>query len=138
MTIEDDWGQTKGIRMAAHSVEMQIVGKHGSPEILVSGSLLNIARGSCTLRLKTTIMHGTKGIGTLKIESMRPVMHAEVTVSNSQFDYLLKTFQGSMPRPASAVFMLKEELSVSVSGLLSIEHDMTCTITDISWAMPLQ
>jgi hypothetical protein len=65
-------------------------------------------------------------------------MQAEVNVSQSQFEYLLQTFQGSLPRPATAIFKLKEELSVSVAGDLSIEHDMSCTITDISWVMPLR
>ncbi|MDG2407192.1 MAG: hypothetical protein P8M25_20325 [Paracoccaceae bacterium] len=136
--MSDEWGLTQGIRMSAQSVELQMIGHHGSPELMVTGSLMNIARGSCTLRLKTSPPSGPSGIGHLKIEAMRPVMLAEVTVSQSQFDYLLQTFQGSLPRPATAIFKLWEELSVSVAGDLAIEHDMSCTITDISWVMPLR
>ena len=136
--MTNDWGQTQGIRMSAHSVELQMIGHNGSPELFITGSLMNIARGSCTLRLKTSAPSGPSGIGHLKIEAMRPVMQAEVTVLPSQFAYLLQTFQGSLPRPATAIFKLKEELSVSVAGDLSIEHDMSCTITDISWVMPLR
>jgi hypothetical protein len=108
--MTNDWGQTQGIRMSAQSVELQMIGHHGSPELFVTGSLMNIARGSCTLRLITSGPSGPNGIGHLKIEAMRPVMQAEVNVSQSQFEYLLQTFQGSLPRPATAIFKLKEEL----------------------------
>jgi hypothetical protein len=33
---------------------------------------------------------------------------------------------------------LNQALSVSVAGDLAIENDMSCTVTDISWVMPLQ
>ena len=136
--MNDDWGQTQGIRMSAQSVELQMVGHNGSPELLVTGSLMNIARGSCTLRLKTSEPSVPSGIGHLKIEAMRPVMQAEVRVSQTQLDCLVQTFQCSLPRPATAIFKLKEELSVSVAGDLAIDHDMSYTITAISWVMPLR
>ena len=137
--MNDDWVQTLGIRISAQSIELQLVGQYGSPELVVSGSLMNIARGSCTLRLKTTANAAkTRGIGQLKIEALRPVMHAEVTISTAQFECILKTFQGSLPRPATAIIALEQALSVSVAGVLAIENDISCTITDISWVIPLQ
>ena len=136
--MKDDWVQTQAIRVSAQSAELQLIGHFGSPELVVSGGLMNIARGSCTLRIKTTAVQGTQGIGQLKIEAMRPVMHAEVTLSAAQFDCVVKTLQGSLPRPATAILALNQTLSVSVAGDLSIESDLSCTVLDISWVMPLQ
>ena len=133
-----DWVQTQAIRVSAQSAELQLIGQYGSPELVVSGGLMNIARGSCTLRIKTTAVQGTQGIGQLKIEAMRPVMHAEVTLSAAQFDCVVKTLQGSLPRPATAILALNQTLSVSVAGDLSIDSDLSCTVMDISWVMPLQ
>ena len=99
---------------------------------------MNIARGSCTLRIKTTPIKDTQGIGLLKIEALRPVMHAEVSLSAAQFECVVKTLQGSLPRPATAILALHQALSVSVAGDLAIESDISCTVTDISWVMPLQ
>ena len=136
--MKDDWVQTQAIRVSAQSAELQLIGQYGSPELLVSGGLMNIARGSCTLRIKTTAVQGTQGIGQLKIEAMRPVMHAEVTLSAAQFDCVVKTLQGSLPRPATAILALNQTLSVSVAGDLSIDSDLSCAVMDISWVMPLQ
>ena len=136
--MKDDWVQTQAIRVSAQSAELQLIGQYGSPELVVSGGLMNIARGSCTLRIKTTAVQGTQGIGQLKIEAMRPVMHAEVTLSAVQFDCVVKTLQGSLPRPATAILALNQTLSVSVAGDLSIDSDLSCTVMDISWVMPLQ
>jgi hypothetical protein len=136
--MKDDWVQTQAIRVSAQSAELQLIGQYGSPELVVSGGLMNIARGSCTLRIKTTAVQGTEGIGQLKIEAMRPVMHAEVTLSAAQFDCVVKTLQGSLPRPATAILALNQTLSVSVAGDLSIDSDLSCTVMDISWVMPLQ
>jgi|TARA_B110001450_G_scaffold193469_1_gene181721 hypothetical protein len=136
--MKDDWVQTQAIRVSAQSAELQLTGQYGSPELVVSGGLMNIARGSCTLRIKTTAVQGTQGIGQLKIEAMRPVMHAEVTLSAAQFDCVVKTLQGSLPRPATAILALNQTLSVSVAGDLSIDSDLSCTVMDISWVMPLQ
>ena len=136
--MKDDWVQTQAIRVSAQSAELQLIGHFGSPELVVSGGLMNIARGSCTLRIKTTAVQGTQGIGQLKIEAMRPVMHAEVTLSAAQFDCVVKTLQGSLPRPATAILALNQTLSVSVAGDLSIDSDLSCAVMDISWVMPLQ
>jgi hypothetical protein len=136
--MKGDWVQTQAIRVSAQSAELQLIGQYGSPELVVSGGLMNIARGSCTLRIKTTAVQGTQGIGQLKIEAMRPVMHAEVTLSAAQFDCVVKTLQGSLPRPATAILALNQTLSVSVAGDLSIDSDLSCTVMDISWVMPLQ
>ena len=136
--MKDDWVQTQAIRVSAQSAELQLIGQYGSPELVVSGGLMNIARGSCTLRIKTTAVQGTQGIGQLKIEAMRPVMQAEVTLSAAQFDCVVKTLQGSLPRPATAILALNQTLSVSVAGDLSIDSDLSCTVMDISWVMPLQ
>ena len=136
--MKDDWVQTQGIRISAQSAELQLIGQYGSPELVVSGGLMNIARGSCTLRVKTTPIKDTQGIGLLKIEALRPVMHAEVTLSAAQFECVVKTLQGSLPRPATAILALHQALSVSVAGDLAIESDISCTVTDISWVMQLQ
>tara|TARA_B100000780_G_scaffold75506_1_gene50838 strand:- start:63 stop:473 length:411 start_codon:yes stop_codon:yes gene_type:complete len=136
--MNDDWVQTLGIRISAQSVELQLIGQYGSPELVVSGSLMNIARGRCTLRIKTTAVQSSQGIGQLKIEALRPVMHADVTIPTAQLECILKTFQRSLPRPATAIIALQNALSVTVAGDLAIESDMSVTITDISWVMPLQ
>ena len=136
--MKDDLVQTQAIRISAQSAELQLIGQYGSPELVVSGGLMNIARGSCTLRIKTTAVQGTQGIGQLKIEAMRPVMHAEVTLSAAHFDCVVKTLQGSLPRPATAILALNQTLSVSVAGDLSIDSDLSCAVMDISWVMPLQ
>lgn len=133
-----DWRRTRAIRVSVHTAELHIVGHESDIVLALSGSLMNIARGTCGLRVAASPVAQVGALGMLHIESQRPVMQAEVAVAPAHFESLLGVFRLELPRPASVVLALREELSVSVAGDLAIDADLDCMVTDISWVLPLQ
>lgn len=132
-----EWRRTRAIRVSVHTAELHIVGNESNPVLALSGSLMNIARGTCGLRISASPVAQVGALGALQIESQRPVMHAELSVAPAHFETLLSVFRLELPRPSAVVLALREELSVSLEGDLAIEDDMSCTITDVSWVLPL-
>lgn len=135
--MSEAWQPTRAVRILVESAEVQIIGHAGAPELVANGSLINIARGSASIRFKVSAVPVAGGVGHLTIEGHRPLMHGDILLPAAQFDRILTLFQSGLPRPATLVLALRERLQVSDDGALSIEATLTCTVTDISWVLPL-
>jgi hypothetical protein len=127
----------KAIQMSVQSAEVILAGKSLDPEILVNGTLMNVARGHIVLRIRNTECDHVGGIGELEIEASRPVMQAFIKVGHSKFERILNLLHGVLPRPASAVLALHEPLFVSSEGYLSLDDRRQFIISEISWSIPI-
>lgn len=125
------------VQLSVQSAEAIMVGHDKKPQLLVNGTLMNLARGHIVLNVKTREISHVGGIGELDIDDTRPVMQAHLHVSYSQFSSLLKLLRSDPPRPPSAVIALKDELLTSPEGYLVLEGRRRCMIADVSWSIPI-
>lgn len=114
-----------------------MLGHEAEPEIVVNATLMNVARGHMVLRLRNIGCDNVGGVGELDIEEARPVMQAKISLGQKQFDSLLRLLSLAPPRPASAVLMLKDTLSVSSEGYLSLDDRRQFIVGNISWNIPI-
>ena len=126
------------LHISVQSVEVILVGHDPAPQIVVNGTLKNVARGHVVLTLEGVTHAQVGGIGVLEIEENRPVMLARVSVVPQQFATLMDLLGGVPPRPASALLALQDALVVSPEGFLVLDHRRHLTITDMSWSIPIQ
>lgn len=125
------------LQLSMQSAEAVMVGHDKKPQLVVNGTLMNLARGHIVLNVQTFDFDHVGGIGELEIDDTRPVMQAHLHVSCRQFSILLKLLQGVSPRPPSAVIALKEELLTSPDGYLVLDARRRCLIADVSWSIPI-
>ncbi|MFD1510476.1 hypothetical protein [Lacimonas salitolerans] len=125
------------VQLSVQSAEAVMVGHDKKPQLVVNGTLMNLARGHIVLNVQTFEFAHVGGIGELEIDDTRPVMQAHLHVSYRQFSSLLKLLRSDPPRPPSAVIALKEELSTSPEGYLVLDGRRRCVIADISWSIPI-
>jgi hypothetical protein len=133
-----EWQATRTISMSVQTVELQMIGTPRRPQLMIASSLMSIARGTCNLKVSTHISHIVHEIGQLHIETTRPVMHGEIALPIDDFSALKEGLSRSLPRPASLVLALAQNLHVSVEGDLAIDKEQVIPILDISWNIPLQ
>lgn len=115
-----------------------IIGHDAHPNIVLKGSLKNVAKGNVILTIGTLDYPQIGNIGQLIVEDNRPVMQANIALGPIQFDALLGLLSGVAPRPASVMFALQDQLKISSDGFLIPDGTSTYTIADISWNIPIQ
>ena len=125
------------IQISVQSAEVVLIGHEAEPEIVINATLMNVARGHMILRLGNIAFDHVGGVGELKIEEVRPVMQAKINLGHAQFDSLFRLLSAVPPRPASAVLMLRDALSVSSEGYLSLDDRRHFIIANISWNIPI-
>lgn len=132
-----EWQHTDTIHVIVGSAELQIVGVKALPELLVTGTLVNIARGNCVLNVRESELPQVSTVGKLVINAHRPVMQGELYMGAEQFNCLLRGFANILPRPARFILALSSPLAVSLSGDLAINEETSCAIRDLSCVIPL-
>jgi len=135
--MSSEWIPTKAIQMSVQSSELHLIGFSAEPELNMTCSLINIARGHCHLNVKQRSGDISFAAGTLHIPMDRPVIKGDIGLMPEAFLRLCDFVKGTHPRPVTLVAALETELSVSVQGDLNIEQPMTLDISDISWIVPL-
>ena len=125
------------IQLSVQSAEAVMVGHDKKPQLVLNGTLMNLARGHIVLNVQTFKCEHVGGIGALEIDDTRPVMQAHLHVSHCQFSSLLQLLPSAPPRPPSAVLALQEELSTSSEGYLVLDDRRRYVITDVSWSIPI-
>ncbi|WP_085308514.1 hypothetical protein [Planktotalea arctica] len=132
-----DFDSSNIVQVSVQSAEIAIIGHNTKPDLVVNGTLKNLARGNMNLTIRAGEHVHVGGIGTLEIEEHRPVMQANAAVAPHQFDHLLLLLRGSLPRPASVILALQEKILISPEGVILLEERRKFNISDLSWNIPI-
>ena len=132
-----DWAPTFSIQMSVNSAEMHIMGTRGRVELHLNCSLMNIVRGSANVIIKRLPKDNITFSGAVHIPLERPVMKFDIDLPFIAFEQLTAQFNHAAPRPISLIALLDETLMVNLAGDLRIETARDCTVTDISWVLPI-
>jgi hypothetical protein len=142
------WHQTDQINMSVQMADISVDGFAAARALKINCNLKNIARGQCAVTIRPiddkpidapdTIMADSKGGGQLHIFVDRPLMTAELSVSDTYFDRLTRHMSKASNRPMELVLTLETALAVSIDGDLSIDSEAIITITDISVTIPVK
>jgi len=128
----------QAIQISVHTAELQFSHGRAGLALQLSGSLINIARGSCQLTLTPSPSLPSMPCGVLDISLERLVMKAKATLRQDDFDRLTAVMTTPSPRPATVILSLLKPLTVSMEGILFLDHDMQIDIADISSHVPLK
>ena len=142
------WHQTDQINMSVQMADISLDGFTAARALKINCNLKNIARGQCAVTIQpdddghddaTDASKGeSQAGGQLHIFVDRPLMTADLTVSNRYFDRLTSYMSKASNRPMELVLTLKEALAVSIDGDLSIDSETIITITSISVNIPVK
>ena len=152
------WHQTDQINMSVQMADISLDGFTAARALKINCNLKNIARGQCAVTIRPDddehdddghdddghddALDASKGEsqagGQLHIFVDRPLMTADLTVSNRYFDRLTSYMSKASNRPMELVLTLKEALAVSIDGDLSIDSETIITITSISVNIPVK
>jgi len=131
-----DMMETHIIHMSVQMADMHLIGYNANYELNMSCSLVNIARGNCTVKIRP-LANFAEPVGHLEIEINRPVMKLDIQLQQDSFERLCETLKFPHPRPIDLIVSLQETLNVSVNGELSISRAQSHHIQDISWKVPV-
>lgn len=133
-----EWQPTQSVRMSVQTAEFSLVGIKARPQLHITCSLVNIARGHCAANISPLPADSISASGQLRIPIERPVMQLDVGLARPAFDRLTQALTHHLPRPASLIVTLHEPLMVNISGDLLIDQPIDCTVADLSWVFPIQ
>ena len=125
------------IQVSVQSAEVTLVGKNAVPNLVIHGSLMNIARGNMVLTLKSGDYKIVGAIGAVEIEKSRPVMKAQASLALKQFDLIFKFLQNRPPRPVTLILALQNSLEITSDGYLVANSQDGSLISDLSWIIPV-
>ena len=136
--IKKDFYQTKSVHMAVQTAELNLMGYSLDQELSLSCSLMNISRGNCIVKIKPTVSKQIHYSGILDISIDRPVMKADINLSDTKFDELCRLMMKDANRPVTVIMLLDLPLSINLAGDLLIETAAKLKILDLSWIIPLK
>lgn len=136
--MSEHWEQIQTLQMSLQTAELRLGPQEDIRELRLSCSLLTIARGSCLLVITAQDAPSSSPCGSIHISADRPIMTADVILSNRDFDNLTEGLGRPTLRPVSIILALQKQLSVSVEGYLRIEDDQHIDIVGISTQIPLK
>ena len=76
--------------------------------------------------------------GILDISIDRPVMKADINLSDTKFDELCRLMMKDANRPVTVIMLLDLPLSINLAGDLLMETAAKLKILDLSWIIPLK
>ena len=122
--------------MAVQTAELNLMGYSLDQELSLSCSLMNISRGNCVVKIKPTVSKQIHYSGILDISIDRPVMKADINLSDTKFDELCRLMMKDANRPVTVIMLLDLPLSINLAGDLLIETAAKLKILDLSWIIP--
>ena len=128
----------QAIQVSVHTAELQFSHASAGLALLLGGSLINIARGSCQITLIPAQALSSVPCGVLDISQERLVMKAQASLRQDDFDRLSQVMATPSPRPATVILSLLKPLTVSMEGILFLDQDMQIDIAEISSHVPLK
>ena len=136
------WHQTDQINMSVQMANISLAGFAALPTLKINCNLKNIARGQCAVTIQPVEdRHGDgakAASGQLHIFVDRPLMTAEINVSNSYFERLTHYMNRGNNRPMELTLTLATELAVSIDGDLRIDEETIIAINNISVNIPVK
>ena len=100
----------------------------------LSCSLLNIARGRCNLMI---VDENSKIENTITIQYQRAIMSGSIKVNNSFFKSIPNQFSNKNDRPARIELTINKTLNINKNGILFLNKEMTTTIDEYKFYIPL-
>ncbi len=100
----------------------------------LSCSLLNIARGTCNLILAKEKSNFKNKI-TIKYE--RAVMSGSIVLKEEYFNSLQNQLSLKNERPARIELTINDQLNINKNGTLFLEKELTSTIVEYKFYIPL-
>ncbi len=131
-----DVQQIRTIHMTVQTAEKRLLGYKAEAELNLSCTLVNIARGNCSVSIYPIADIATPS-GELEIEIRRPVMNLAFKLQQTSFDKLCEALSYHQPRPVDLMILLDSALPVTIDGDLSIQEKEIHEVRDISWRIPL-
>ena len=144
-----EWSHTNSIQMAVQAADLSILNNTKSEKLILSCTLLTIARGKCNVEISQQNKmvdkppnHNIENCfeGSVIIPRDRPVMKCEGSMPKHAFRALYEKFVStqSVGRPILFTIFLNEKLSVSVKGDLFIEDTRKINVDHIDIIFPLR
>ena len=100
----------------------------------LSCSLLNIARGRCNLMIAD---ENSDIEDTITIQYQRAIMSGSIKVNNSFFKSIPNQFSNKNDRPARIELTINKTLNINKNGILFLNKEMTTTIDEYKFYIPL-
>ena len=100
----------------------------------LSCSLLNIARGRCNLMIAD---ENSDIENTITIQYQRAIMSGSIKVNNSFFKSIPNQFSNKSDRPARIELTINKTLNINKNGILFLNKEMTTTIDEYKFYIPL-
>ena len=131
-----DVQQIRTIHMTVQTAEKRLLGYRAEAELNLSCTLVNIARGNCSVSIYPIADIATPS-GELEIEIRRPVMNLAFNLQQTPFDRLTEALSYHQPRPVDLMILLDNVLQVTIDGDLFIQEKEIHDVRDLSWRIPL-
>ena len=100
----------------------------------LSCSLLNIARGRCNLMI---LDENSDIENTITIQYQKAIMSGSIKVNNSFFKSISNQFSNKNDRPARIELTINKTLNINKNGILFLNKEMTTTIDEYKFYIPL-
>ncbi|MDC3072052.1 hypothetical protein OA087_00395 [bacterium] len=97
-------------------------------------SLLNIARGTCNM---IVVNENSNFKNKITIKYERAIMSGTIRVKNTFFNSLQYQFNRNVERPPRLELTIKDKLNINKNGILFLEKELTTTILEYKFYMPL-
>ena len=135
--MPQDLQPTQTLQMFVQSAELRMSGVDLQREIELSCGLINIARGSCSIRISPVDLTRTGNLGTISIPMERLLMKGELFLARTTFNYIQDMLRIEPPRPAALILALRKPLQITAKGDLWLEESCVCDVVDMTWNVPL-
>ena len=125
------------IEMRIRGAEQQIQSWTGTESLLITLSLITIARGTCAMVINPNDKEKSSN-GQLHIPLNRNVIEASVEMPRRHFDKLVKQIAQTAERAGTAKMILSTTLVLDSNGCLIIEKPIDASITSLDWSLTLK
>ncbi|MDC1383328.1 hypothetical protein N8500_07555 [Candidatus Puniceispirillum sp.] len=137
MTKPEFFEHIDTIEMRIRGAEQQIQSWAGTESLLITLSLITIARGTCLMVINPNDSEISPN-GQLHIPLNRNVIEASVEIPRRHFDKLIKQIARTAERAGTAKMILNTTLVLDSNGCLIIEEPTDASITSLNWSLTLK
>ena len=136
--MKNDTQELEAIHMSIQTAELNLIGFDVEEQLNLSCGLMNIGRGTCSVKIIPKQNQFGNAEGWLNIEINRPFMRAEIKLNEKAFNKISKLLFKGTSRPVTLIILLDYPLSVNSKGDLLINKETKRFIKDISWILPIR